>query len=72
MSLTRVPGDLSNPSPQPWAITVIAVLVVIWRPLAEVMSVYADAMSVGALIVGCGTAAKYSNLSNRSRSAVIL
>jgi hypothetical protein len=72
VSFTRAPGDLSNLGPRPWMITVIAILIVVWRPFAEAVSAYADAVSVGALIVGCGTAVKYRNLRGRPCSPAAL
>jgi hypothetical protein len=64
---------VSNPAPRPWAITVVVIAVIMWRPLAEAVGVFADAAAVTALLtVGCGTAAKYSNRSDRTCPAAAL
>lgn len=66
MSVPCVMGDMSNVDFRPWLITVITILVIVWRPMADVANAYAGAVSVAALAgAACGTAAKYSNRSNR-------
>jgi hypothetical protein len=73
MSVTPIRWPLSNPAPRPWLITVIVIAVIAWRPLAEAVGVLADAAAVAVLLtVGCGTAAKYSNRSDRACPAAAL
>ncbi|MFI1103366.1 hypothetical protein [Streptomyces melanogenes] len=61
MSVARALGDLSNPVPTQWAITVIVIVLILYPAVAQTISSCADAAALVATLAGAGTAAKYRN-----------
>jgi len=62
MSVTPAPRVLSNPARWPWPTAVIVVVVVLIVPTAMLHQVFADVITLSALLVGASMpAAKYSN-----------
>lgn len=66
LSVPNGPGGLSNIDLQPWTITVIMILVIVWAPAAQVANAYGMAVPLAGLVgATCGTAVKYRNHRNR-------
>ncbi|MFJ1815974.1 hypothetical protein [Streptomyces sp. NPDC088139] len=70
MSVNPKQWVLSTGDVRVWVIAVIILIVVAWRPAAEIVGAGADVAGVMvALGVSCGTASKYSNRNGRPRPA---
>ncbi|MFG2117793.1 hypothetical protein [Streptomyces sp. NPDC048710] len=50
MSVTLHPWSLSNPGLKPWVITVVVVVVIMWSAAADVVSAYADVLTLTAVL----------------------
>ncbi|MCX4700100.1 hypothetical protein [Streptomyces sp. NBC_01373] len=46
MSVTLIPGGVSNPGLKPWVITVLVVIVIVWGVAANVVSAYTDVLAL--------------------------
>lgn len=65
MSVDPAQRVLSSLRARPWASAVVILIVIVWRPAADLVGAWADIASLmAALGVTCGTAAKYRNHSN--------
>ena len=62
MSVTPALRVLSNPGRQPWPVAVIVIVVVLIVPTAMLHQVFADVITLSALLMGASfSAVKYSN-----------
>jgi hypothetical protein len=50
MSVTLPPWGLSNPGVKPWLITVVVIIVITWRPAADVVSALTNVLGLTAAL----------------------
>lgn len=59
MSVTLIPGTLSNPMRRPWVVGVIVIVLVLSRPAAQIADAYTSALALTSALTGLCTAAAY-------------